>query len=397
MNTLIFSKNEYILLTINGCSNKNEPIQYDITSLNNMFPELCDTYPLHLCSNDVTHIIIDTNRYLHIIYKQGNNILLTFSLVQLVLPQQIVFISGCMDAVKKSDDVIWKRYIEDIHVVTFNKQTNNLDITTVYITAPYDNENNTLGGIFTIAKNNSCMTIENTRNLTIIGDKLCFTKDNVLMCFFNSTVHSFDKIKLATFKNIQQIGHHAVYYIKNNSLYKHTYVIGPVKKITGNYVLHHNITNNSWIKDFSSYNTNENNILPIFCEIHMLVFLIIDSSGCANIVNLNSGQQIYIGYIGHICKIKTMDPFALIICSHDCYIINTTNDGIVCEKIKYSFNTSLSSNISFNNFVWSTRTHKYMSVNKQRIIMTFLLCNKLMGKFKIPYWLLYDVFRYLMI
>lgn len=386
-----------MLLTINECSNYNEPIQYDIISLNNMFPELCDIYPLHLCSNDVTHIIIDTNGYLHIVYKQGDSILLTFSLVQLVLPQQIVFIGGCMDAVKKNNDVIWKRYVEEIHVVTFNKQTNNLDIATIHVTAPYDNENNTLGGNFTIAKNNSCMTVENIKNLTIIGDKLCFTKDNVLMCFFNSSVHSFDKIKLATFKNIQHIDHHAVYYIKNNSLHKHTYLIGPVKKIADNYILHHNITNNSLIKDFPCPSNIENNILPIFCDTNKLIFLIINSLGCANIVNLNSGQQIYIGYIGHICKIRILYSFALIICSHDCYIINATNDDMVCEKIKYSFNTSLSSNMSFNNFVWSTRTHKYMSVNKQRIIMTFLLCNKLMGKFKIPYWLLYDVFRYLMI
>jgi hypothetical protein len=53
------------------------------------------------------------------------------------------------------------------------------------------------------------------------------------------------------------------------------------------------------------YDTNENHISPIFCNINNFIVLVISSLDYANITDLDNKQKINVGYIGYIYKIET--------------------------------------------------------------------------------------------
>ena len=68
-------------------------------------------------------------------------------------------------------------------------------------------------------------------------------------------------------------------------------------------------------------------------------------------------------------------------------------DIFTVHIIDYPFNISFVDNIKLNNFIWTKKTHKFLSNKKKSKIVTFMLCNKLMGIYKLPYCLLCGVIQ----
>ena len=50
---------------------------------------------------------------------------------------------------------------------------------------------------------------------------------------------------------------------------------------------------------------------------------------------------------------------------------------------------------TFKGYTWTKQNHKYLSLDKQTIVKTFVICNKMMGKFRVPYWLLCKIFTFI--
>ena len=50
---------------------------------------------------------------------------------------------------------------------------------------------------------------------------------------------------------------------------------------------------------------------------------------------------------------------------------------------------------TFKGYTWTKQNHKYLTKDTQDIIKTFIMCNKQMGKFKMPYYILQQVFKHI--
>ena len=61
-------------------------------------------------------------------------------------------------------------------------------------------------------------------------------------------------------------------------------------------------------------------------------------------------------------------------------------------QLKQEFNISQVSSLLINNFIWTPDTHIFVPHKYKCIIEMFLLCNKQMSIYKIPYWVLYKIF-----
>ena len=50
---------------------------------------------------------------------------------------------------------------------------------------------------------------------------------------------------------------------------------------------------------------------------------------------------------------------------------------------------------TFSGYTWNRSTHRYLSKERRQLIETFMICNKRMGIFRIPYYVLCKIFTYL--
>jgi hypothetical protein len=188
-----------------------------------------------------------------------------------------------------------------------------------------------------------------------------------------------------------------IYYLENSILYIKKY--GPTRKIKEslikskkskkikNIVYHRH----NFIKNQLKINVKYNKYIPIFPE--KLVFLAIDLDGIGIIVDNKNNVEIKIGYVGQFNNISVniFWHYALIISLYDCYIIVDNINSIIWKQIQYPFNVIKSDNKSFNNFIWTTRMHKFLCNFAKTQVLTFLICNKLMNTLKIPYWITFNI------
>lgn len=72
---------------------------------------------------------------------------------------------------------------------------------------------------------------------------------------------------------------------------------------------------------------------------------------------------------------------------------NTGDFREVTSATKY--NTLSIPGKTFSEYTWNRGTHKYLSKERRQLIETFMMCNKRMGVFKIPYCVLCQIFTHL--
>ena len=364
--TLLFTNNTYILLIKN---NDDIPV---IINFNNLFPKLSNIYPLCISSNGGnTHIILDTLGFLHIIYSNTNGGDTYFSsyITQINIISNIIYTNCTI-----------RNYINKY--VPYHYKVN--------FVHPYDNDDYTSVGDIKIMFFDANNNILHVKTISVIA-KYHHLNYNIIMNENFHVINTQDKlienvniiINLHNY-NILGIKSKDTHYIDSDLLYTDWLEkCDPVK-------LYDNIMSKQILNQeiFVGKNINIKYISPLFPGD---IYLIIDFYDNTIIYNFKNNTYIKIENIYFPYNICNVWKFVIIVTIKNCYIVEYGLNEILCTKINYPFNISISDNMSFNNFIWTPKTHKFLHHTIKDNIKTFILCNKSMGYFKIPYWLLHNI------
>jgi hypothetical protein len=436
MGTLIYSKNEYIILLSKPEleHNINAYHKKKLIVLNKLYPMLDNIYPIHLgdsYANDDDDIykakfsIIDMDGYLHIIRKTKYDIDITFWLYKfdMSIENKIYFPNN-------------NKLEESLHLFVYNKIYHNVYV--VYFYNKLKRELITMKLYMKMRKNDFCEVygvkyysnkiMNNVNEPFILGESLfCTRNNNILVCiqtddYGDNNVYSYGKMRKNHIKNIKAKCYNNIYYTNNMNVYKRKYTTDFDKKklnyttdfdkkklnyadeycVMDNDVILYKINDKyykSFVKTMMVVYQNAPNIFTAFCEVNnnspniFTAFCGVDNKGYMSMLTDNC--NINIGFVGFIYAIKQIKNRLIVISPHNCYLIKFNISGhIITKKIQYGFDISMCNNMSFYN-KFKHEMYILLPMYVKMCIKMFILCNKNMGILKIPYWITYDIFNYM--
>jgi hypothetical protein len=358
---LIHSNNEYLLLNTETPENI-----INISNIPSCGDILSKIYPVSIYDGAFYNIILDTSNILHLVnYNNINNIK--------VYPNIYTF----------------KKKIIISHVVDLDINTIDDIINIKMIIARY-NENKKVYKCECIIIADKLLTNKFNKKIYNVTDhvtlktiSLVKTIDSCILIHSMSNIFHVETLKNTEAMNLIGKFGNIIIYSYNNILYKIRY--GCFREMIIN------LTS----KQIKYYKYDDYN--KIICYINIYGEIIVEDVNTNKHLVLGKTNEDYNLYynnfilyfinINSVCRINFLKAHS---------VINGTNNiDDVIKYIKYPFNISQIGSFEMNNFIWTTGTYKFMSKNNKNIINIFLLCNRQMKQYKIPYWILYNIFNLL--
>ena len=139
-------------------------------------------------------------------------------------------------------------------------------------------------------------------------------------------------------------------------------------------------------------------------EVHVL--LLVDENNDAYVYELmyddipnDISKFQRVGQIVGDYSVVLRDSHAVVIQPHNIRNISIYAEIGQLEDIEYKINSEIAcvDGCTFKEYSWTKQTHKYLSPKNKSIVKTFVMCNKIMGQFRVPYYLLCKMFTYMVI
>lgn len=352
-NLLIYSKNKYLLIDINYPNIINE--------LNIDCPALNDIIPVHMCFNQKGVFVVDKNNMVYGFRLKGskpewlgNTTVVNIFEFDIIGPTCMGRIVG-YDADNKIIRETWLLskngngrvdYAETIY------GCNNINDYIVFPNAPY----------FVFVKGDDKELLVDSvieSDLCGIEYEIYFVKNNVIYKLLKQNSPSHELI---------------IYVSKKYAIIKNKHLLQAKK-----------------IHDLTKYDAILFKLIDKFsiCYINKDEEVIIDE------IYMSANKNY--GIVQNVREISTVGNDIILCAVNSIHVIrNYKNlDDSMLEQIDYPFDISFVGNIKLRDFNWTPNTHNKLSNLKKLQIKTFLLCNRLMKQYKIPYWVLYIVFNFI--
>lgn len=335
---LLFTNNRYILLYLND---------NHIIDANDVCPNLTNIYPKNIFSRYNHHVILDVNNNIHLLVVTELTIKLYDNIIKSKLTDQIIidlylniykhylWIMIAQYNAKKKQFYYEQITIEKYQIITLSiKQYNSIT------------KCNIINGFYVV--------LTDKNKLVLLHDNI---KSNNKLCLCDNT-------------EILNVGTYYFCCLRKNILY------------TGYYEGH---GNNKIIQcGYKILNLLEHKVKQFYCVDNCVLFI-------------DTNNELYIKYISHnkFVFVDTLDDdYVMQSIEHYILLVNKKKvlyvdvHQVRIYYVDYNFDVSFVHGIDLNNFIWNRQNHKFLDINKKKIILQTIMCNKFTKYHKIPYYVL---------